>query len=194
MLHEPVPLASVQTRAAAPPAACDAGREGTVFWNTATRSLQVCNGTSWASYLSTADLPPQPIIWSGGCDSLGAAAGWNTYCLNTVEFATAASYFSVNPNGTVTFQTAGYYRVSYAGIALGAGAGHLRLSKNGAGIATSYLVPGTTWTPVSAEVVYPFAAGDTLLLEICNPGTYAFGPFSSPSYVGRFQIVYAGRL
>ena len=53
------------------------------------------------------------------------ASGWNTYCLDTVDFNTASNYFSVNGSGVVTFIKPGYYEINYWGIANGTG--NLRL-------------------------------------------------------------------
>jgi hypothetical protein len=55
---------------------------------------------------------PTPILWVGGSSTMDTTTGtYVTYPLDSVTHNTSGGYFSVNANGTVTVNTAGYYRI-----------------------------------------------------------------------------------
>lgn len=142
---------------------------------------------------------PPVIIWSGGCSQNGISSTWIKYCLDTSDFDTASSYFDVHPGGVVTFQRSGWYRVNYWSMSIAGGDTYLRLLKNGRQFHFGKNYSGNTLSFVSADVIWPFAAGDTLEIQAMpTGGPYYFGYWAyDPSKEGfdsRTQIHFVGAL
>jgi hypothetical protein len=132
---------------------------------------------------------------SVGCGSFGSAAQWNPLCLTWTQFSTpsVSEYMTVSPTH-ITFLKSGLYRIGFWAIAYGNGYAHIEMDKN----FTEYFYFGFSWVPpgqwveIDGNTVYPFNAGDTLSLQIKNPGAYAFHAASNEAPNNRLQVQYLG--
>jgi len=171
---------------------CDATTEGTLRYNTG--EMQYCNGTSWKSFETKT-----PIIWSGGCSSHGRLVGqYQNYCTDIVDFNTASTYLSINPNGNITFLKSGYYRVDFQTISFGTTTILGKFSKNGSAILQLEKDGATGWNPIKMDRVFSFNAGDVLLVSVSATGgsnVYTYHQFNATSGAfGGLQISYEGPL
>jgi hypothetical protein len=136
-----------------------------------------------------------PIIWSGGCSLYGDIVGYsNRYCLNLTEFDTAGEYLSASGT-SMTMLKPGYYRVNFRVSSHGSGPGAVRFYRNGSPFHTeveSQIAGESQWWNSGADVTWKFFAGDTLTVEVSNPGTYAFQPLGADGGYSRLQVQYVG--
>ncbi|MBN4050442.1 hypothetical protein JYT28_01705, partial [Desulfobulbus sp. AH-315-M07] len=169
-------------------ATCSAANGGTLRYSAG--NVEFCNGSAWKTMGRET-----PIIWTGYCPSHGTAGGWNTYCNSGVRFTTAAGYISANGSGTFTFGQPGYYMINFAWLKYGSagGSGHSRFLKNGGQFFYSHDTNAMTsrWFHEDVQLVWPFNAGDTLVIYAHNPGNYAY--HAGPTHSG-VQITYQGPL
>jgi len=136
------------------------------------------------------------IIWSaaGPCDDV-VTEGWYTYKPSGTPdyFSNADGYFTVNTNGTVTFQTSGFYRISgYTGsFCTCTNLCQLKVriyhtyqggSSNIYWQEQSCRESNVNW---SIDHTWLFAVGDTIELEFYSYGGKAYCG-------GKLQIMYMG--
>lgn len=153
-------------------------------------------GTANADAFTTGgDTLNKVIIWSGGCSSHGRAAGYNTYCLDQVEFNTAQGYLTVSTDGTVTVNKAGFYRINMWAISNVSNWAHVRILRNGTSIHIGHENALNSWTDNVADLTYRFEQGDTITVELYNSGgsNYAYHSFNTSGAHSRLQITYLGR-
>lgn len=133
-----------------------------------------------------------PPFFSGMCNHHGDAAGWNRYCLNTVEFSTAGDYLTVT-DSEITFLKGGFYRITFWGISNGNGYAHVLMNKNDTSFYVSWpwVNPGQ-WAEIQAGVIWPFEAGDRLSLDVNNPGYMAFHQSTPEAPFARVQVQFIG--
>jgi hypothetical protein len=144
----------------------------------------------------------RPIIWSGsaitsGCPTVGAS-GWYTYPTDGPDyFCNADGYFSVDANGTITFQTRGFYRINaYTGSFCSSNSGsqvRILLHQDGspdvpiyAGTQSNCREENIYW---SIDLTWPFEVGDSIELQF-----YSTGSGAQPYCGGKLQITYVGLL
>lgn len=138
------------------------------------------------------------IMWSGGCSQDGTGVGWNTYCADIVDYDTATGYFTVAPEGEITFSFTGFYRIHAWTVSNYSGAGSIQLTKNGACIHFSDDSCTSVYDAItrSADLVWWFNSGDVLRVEYDAGGPppfYAFRSYDGIAGLSRLQIQYVGR-
>jgi hypothetical protein len=135
-----------------------------------------------SSEFATADHVHRPVLWVGGASSQ-AGIGTFTYILDQVEADTTSGHLTVDPNGTVTINTPGFYRIrawsqaSCSSVLGNAGTLSQSLLKNGTQVGGSTVlhpagVAHTTGAKHDSTYLGLVAAGDTFTVEyICSlPG------------------------
>ena len=126
----------------------------------------------------------------------GNAPGWNRYCFDATDFNTATAHLETDGN-EFTFLKSGFYRVGFNVLSIGPSTNAIRLLLNG----SPFHVVGAqepanyapSWRDTSAQVVWPFNAGDKLGIEVNNPGQYAFHWWHFGAH-SRLQVTYVGPL
>jgi hypothetical protein len=139
-----------------------------------------------------------PVMWSGGCGVPRQAAGWNRYCLTATDFNTANEHLTVSAD-EIHFLKPGFYRITFYVLSIGASTNAVRLTQNSqaepfhmVGVQEPATYPNS-WRDTSGEVVWPFQAGDTLSIDVLNPGLYAFHHWHTGRH-SRVQVTYVGPL
>jgi hypothetical protein len=136
-----------------------------------------------------------PIVWSGGCSANSAASDWNAYCLDATDFSTASQHLTIGQT-SITIVKAGFYRVNFWTISHGPTPGAVRFLRNGSsfhhGVGPGNGSGDWQWRNTSADVIWPFQAGDALAVEVWNPGTHAFASWSPSGAYSRLQVQYIG--
>ena len=133
-----------------------------------------------------------PAFYSGMCGVHGMQAVFNRYCFSHEEFNTAHEHLEVGPDD-LTILKAGFYRITFWAIANGNGYAPIRFNKNDAYFYSGYswVAPGN-WQEINASVIWPFAVGDKLTVDVANPGNYAFHQSSVEAPFSRLQVQYVG--
>jgi hypothetical protein len=95
--------------ASAPPASASAANAGRMYYDTTSNRLFYSDGTNWVPMGGAGS----PVLWVGGSSTSNNTSGtWQTYPLDVTDHDTSGSTFSVNTNGTITVNTAGYYQIT----------------------------------------------------------------------------------
>jgi hypothetical protein len=126
---------------------------------------------------------------------MGTDPQWNSYCLNGTDFNTAGEYLTIGAT-SIAFLKNGFYRINFWTIAFGPAYGAVRLLRNGNliqdGASQAEGTPTWHWRPVTADVLWPFEAGDQLTVQTWNPGLYAFHAWNALGQYSRLQVQYVG--
>jgi hypothetical protein len=149
-------------------------------------------GAQGPAGISASDV--MPIIWSGGCKAMGSATGWNTYCLDGLDFNTANEHLTIGPT-SITVLKAGFYRINFFTISHGPSAGIVKVERNGSHFYTSAADPIQEvwkWRDTFADVLWPFDAGDTIVIKVFNPASFAFHSWNENGEFSRLQVQYVG--
>ena len=182
---------------------CGAGNQGTLRYHK-NAGLQVCgrnynksaskNGWAWTAALA------MPVAWSGGCKQVKKSSGWHSYCLNGIDYNTAAGYLSVNSNGVVTVQISGFYRIDYYAIQHGCGQQDLQLLVNGKGKTYTHNInPSSSkqWNHTTLQYTGQFKAGDTFYIRAYHDGCgnqYTWHEWNASGAHSRATFRYVGPL
>ncbi|MFT6816679.1 MAG: hypothetical protein ACJATT_000478 [Myxococcota bacterium] len=119
------------------------------------------------------------------------ASANNTYQIMTFDrerFNTDSNnaHFTWDGSSTLTFATAGYYRVDMRAISHNNGVGnHFETWKNGSRLHLSHSLTasGTSWRRHATSVVSYFAVGNTLQVRVyCNVSTQTYCYHQGPTY------------
>ncbi len=138
------------------------------------------------------------IAWSGGCSYFGHEWGKLRYCLDSVDFNTAADHMHVDPSGVVTFLQPGYYRMSFFTDVNVPRHIIARLSKNGQPYTRSIRWSDDQWDTLSVDQTWYFAAGDQFYLEAEKNASgsddldYVFAAWTEDEAKSRMQIFFMG--
>jgi hypothetical protein len=119
---------------------------------------------------------------------------WNVYCFDRPDFNTAGAHLMINPE-SITILTAGFYRISYHSISLGAVVAAVEMLRNGQAFHAELANPGGDewyWRKGTVDIVWPFAAGDVLQVRAWNPGLYAYSYSGPNGQYSRFQMQFVG--
>jgi Collagen triple helix repeat (20 copies) len=151
-------------------------------------------GAQGAAGISSADVVP--VLWSGGCMRAGQAPGWNHYCFTGNEINTAGEHLEAGDT-EFTVLKSGFYRITFNVLSIGASTNSVRLLQNGVQFhVVGVQEPGTypnSWRDTSVQVLWPFAAGDKLSIDVMNPGQFAFHWWHFGVH-SRLQVTYVGPL
>jgi len=155
-------------------------------------------GSAVATISPAGVVTSKPVIWSGGCSTSGTAGFWQNFCLDTMDFNTASAYLTVATDGTITFLKSGYYRINARAVwAAPTGINNMAaFYKNGSYFHYDYLTGSQSMQTYTADVTWPFNAGDNLVMQFYNGGgspNYAYYGLSFGKY-NRFQINFVGSL
>jgi len=138
-------------------------------------------------------------MWSGSCNRNGSRLFENTFCLDSPVINTAAAHFSASPEGTVTFIKDGFYTLHFWSLAsYMQGYAEVWVMLNDRSIFTSYKLFNGEWGDLNAILTWKFDAGDTLRIELINPGrndgqpAYVFHNRVGDDDRNRFQLRYEG--
>lgn len=155
---------------------------GDGFWN----ALD-CRGTPLSSSGSV------PIIWSGSCSITGklASIGWLQHCASVEDFNTANAHLAVNPDGTFTVITSGFYHINTWAATNVLHHTISRFTINGVSRFSSNHYSGNKWIDNRVDLIWPMNEGDVFLMEYYSSG--GNGTLYHKLY-NRLQINYVGPL
>jgi subtilisin-like proprotein convertase family protein len=156
------------------------------------------NATVTGKIASSSSIIGRYVGASFHCNAHAQAGGWTPYCASNIGWNNATEHLSINPNGTVTATTPGFYRVEFYADQLLACSASVQLSVvvNGSGVRgyERKITDGGWHTGVISQVVR-LQAGDTIRIDAyqgcgTNSGyAYHLGPYWS-----NFQITLVGTL
>lgn len=155
---------------------------GDGFWN----ALD-CRGTPLSSSGSV------PIIWSGSCSIMGKldAIGWLKYCASVEEFNTANAHLAVNPDGSFTVITPGFYRINAWAISNVQQYAFSRFTVNGNSRFTAHQHSGNKWVDNRMDLIWPMNEGDVFFIEYYSSGGQGYAYHNQ---YNRLQVNYIGSL
>ena len=136
------------------------------------------------------------IMWSGGPQTHGDLPGPNFLRLEKTDFNTAADYLYVEPNGTIMFLVAGFYRIKLHALSLASADSYMisRLLFNGTVVQhREEFALANKWFGWSTELTWPCDVGDQVRLNVeILAGGYAYHAWSAVGSFTRLQVSFVG--